>query len=103
MQVKGEGLKISDIYQGLQPADLTAAWVVSMQIFADVGSHETFDFSWGFGVFDLMLCTRGWSLVGLLCLYLSGKRFGSLSGGEDGRFWWWLLTKETGDTRFLIY
>lgn len=35
----------------------------------------------------------------LLCLYLSGKRFGSLSAGEDGRFWW-LLTKETGDTRF---
>lgn len=50
-------------------------------------------------------CIHEGALMGLLCLYLSGKRFGSLSRGEDGRFWWWwwLLTKETGDTRFFIY
>lgn len=54
------------------------------------------------GVGYLFLCCVHGFLMGLLCWYLSGKRFGSLSAGEDGRFWW-LLTKETGDTRFLIY
>lgn len=56
------------------------------------------------GIGYLILCCVVYTgvLMGLLCLYLSGKRFGSLSAGEDGRFWW-LLTKQTGDTRFLIY
>lgn len=71
-----------------------------MQSFADVGSQEVCGVSWGLGICSYVVYT-GFLMV-LVCLYLSGKRFGSLSAGEDGRFWW-LLTKETGDTRFLIY
>lgn len=48
-------------------------------------------------------CIHEGALMGLLCLYLSGKRFGSLSRGEDGRLLVVVVVVDKGNRRYTIF